>query len=118
RAPRGGWEGKVTELPRRGDLRQSSTDDQAAQLFVMFSPDFLRTDVIAYVWDSTAPAGTVAQSPSLPLFPSLRIKAVVVRSRKWELGKWITETRNVVEDYKNLFGVDPDKVPGIGFRVI
>jgi hypothetical protein len=111
------WEWKVTELPRRGDLRKSSTDDQAAQLFVMFSPDFLRTDVIAYVWDSTAPAGTVAQSLSLPLYPSLRIKAVVVRSGKRERGKWITETRNVVEDYKNLFGGDPDKVTGIRFQI-
>jgi hypothetical protein len=111
------WEWKVTELPRRGDLRQSSTDDQAAQLFVMFSPDFLRTDVIAYVWDSTAPAGTVVQSYSLPLYPSLRIKAVVVRSGKREKGKWITETRNVVEDYKNLFGGDADKVTGIRFQI-
>jgi hypothetical protein len=111
------WEWKVTQLPKRGDLRQSSTDDQAAQLFVMFSPDFLRTDVIAYVWDSTAPAGTVVQSPSLPLYPSLRIKAVVVRSGKREQGKWITETRNVVEDYKNLFGGDPDKVTGIRFQI-
>jgi hypothetical protein len=111
------WEWKVTELPKRGDLRQSSTDDQAAQLFVMFSPDFLRTDVIAYVWDSTAPAGTVAQSPSLPLYPSLRIKAVVVRSGRRERGKWVTETRNVVEDYKNLFGGDPDKVTGIRVQI-
>ena len=111
------WQWKVTELPRRGDLRSSGTDDQAAQLFVMVSPDFLRTDVIAYIWDTTAPAGTVAEAPAPTIYPFVRIKMVVLRSGKQEKGKWITETRNVVEDYKKLFGDDPDKVTGIRLQI-
>lgn len=111
------WEWKVTELPRRGDLRNSGTDDQAAQLFVMVSPDFLRTDIIAYIWDTTAPAGTVADVPPPTIYPFVRIKTVVLRSGRQEKGKWITEIRNVVEDYKKLFGGETDKVTGIRLQI-
>jgi hypothetical protein len=32
---------------------------------------------------------------------------VVVRSGSADLGKWITETRNVNEDYKRIYGEEP-----------
>jgi hypothetical protein len=110
------WQWKVTELPRGGDFRKGDADDQAAQLFVMFSSGLFRTDVIAYLWDSTAPAGTVGELP-LAIYPTLRMKALVVRSGEANQGRWITETRNVVEDYRSLFGGDPDKVTGIRIQI-
>ncbi len=36
---------------------------------------------------------------------------VVMRSGAADLGKWITERRNVVEDYKKIYGSQPDN-PG------
>jgi hypothetical protein len=91
------WKWKVTRLPSGGDFRRSKTDDQAAQLFVAFS----RTEAIVYLWDTSAPEGLMADAPSPP-FTS--IKAVVVRSKAKRLGEWITETRNVYEDYTKFFG--------------
>jgi hypothetical protein len=111
------WEWKVTALPKFGDVRNNRMDDQAAQLFVLFSPDFLRTDVIAYVWDSTAPAGTVVELPVVPIYPALRIKVLVVRSGDARRGQWMTETRNVADDYKNLFKGDPDRVTGMRIQI-
>ena len=97
------WKWKVNRLPEGGDFRHSKSDDQAAQLFVAFS----RTRAIVYIWDSSAPEGLMGDAPSPPF---MSIKAVVVRSSKNRLGEWLTETRNVYDDYKKLFG-DTDKTP-------
>lgn len=111
------WQWKITELPTGGDFRRRATDDQAAQLFVVFNWGMFRKEAIVYIWDSTAPVGTMARAPSPPLYPFLKIHAVVVRSGEAEKGKWITETRNVVEDYKRLFGNEPKNVKGIRIQI-
>ena len=111
------WQWKVTELPERGDFRHRATDDQAAQLYVVFSWEVFRKEAIAYIWDSTAPEGTTAQIPSAALYPFLNLHVVVVRSGERERGKWITETRNVAEDYRKLFGTNPDKVRGAMIQI-
>ena len=111
------WQWRVTKLPKGGDFRKNSTDDQAAQLYVMFTPDFMRKEVIAYIWDSTAPKGTVGEPSFPPVYPFLRIKVIVVESGDEEEGKWVTERRNVLEDYKKLFGAEPVKVSGIRIQI-
>jgi hypothetical protein len=111
------WQWKVTELPERGDFRDRATDDQAAQLYVVFSWEVFRKEAIAYIWDSTAPEGTTAQIPSPALYPFLNLHVVVVRSGEGGRGKWITETRNVAEDYRKLFGADPGKVQGVMIQI-
>jgi len=104
------WKWKVTKMPEGGDFRQSSTDDQAAQLFLAFS----KTRAIVYIWDTTAPQGTT-ENAAAPFFMS--IKAVVVRSGKNGTGAWITETRNVYDDYHRLFGEEPTAVSGVRIQI-
>jgi hypothetical protein len=104
------WKWKVTKLPAGGDFRKSGTDDQAAQLFLAFS----KTQAIVYIWDTTAPQG-MAGNASAPFF--MTIKAVVVRSGPSEMGKWITEQRNVYEDYKKFFGKEPPPLSGIRLQI-
>lgn len=111
------WQWKVTEIPKGGDFRTDDTDDQAAQLYVVFKWGYLRKEVIGYFWDSTAPAGTMAEVPAPLFYPFLKINAVVVESGDAEMGKWVTVTRNVVEDYKKLFGDEPEKVQGIRIQI-
>jgi hypothetical protein len=36
----------------------------------------------------------------------MSIKAVIVRSGPTDLGKWVSETRNVYEDYRKAFEQD------------
>lgn len=111
------WQWKVTELPKGGDFRQRATDDQAAQLIVIFSWGALRQEVIMYMWDSTAPAGTASKVPSPSLYPFLNLQGVVVRSGETQKGEWIAERRNVLADYKKLFGREPEKVLGIRIQI-
>ena len=111
------WQWKVTELPTGGDFRRPVTDDQAAQLIVVFSWGGLRQEVIMYMWDSTAPEGIASKVPSPPLYPFLDLHAVVVRSGETQAGKWITERRDVVADYRRLFGREPEKIRGIRIQI-
>ena len=104
------WKWKVTHLPEGGDFRKSGTDDQAAQLFVAFS----KTRAIVYIWDTTAPQGTMGNAAA-PFFMS--IKAVVVRSGKSGTGTWFTESRNVYDDYKKLFNEEPAEVSGMRIQI-
>ena len=100
------WRWKVVELPKGGDARKKTTDDQAAQVYVTFPrfPNAVRSRVIGYIWDSTAPAGTTVKSQKTGL-----VTYIVMRSGDAELGKWITETRNVCEDYKKIYGEEPEE---------
>lgn len=104
------WKWKAVTLPNGGDFRKSSTDDQAAQLFLAFS----KTRAIVYIWDTSVPQGTMGDAAA-PFF--MAIKAVVVRSGKTDAGKWITETRNVYDDYKKLFHEEPGAIAGMRIQI-
>ncbi len=67
------WRWKVTQLPKGGDFRHSSTDDQAAQVLVAFAD----RRILTYIWDTTAPQGTMESASSIPL---VHIFAIVCRS--------------------------------------
>jgi len=102
------WSWKAITLPKNGDCRKKATDDQAAQIYVVWPrfPEAVRSQIIGYIWDSTAPAGTIVKSEK-----TSTVTYVVIRSGAADLGKWITERRNVLEDYKKIFGAQPDN-PG------
>jgi hypothetical protein len=103
------WSWRVTGLPAGAHSCRKATDDQAAQVFVVWPrfPEAVRSRIIGYVWDTTAPAGTICKSEKTGT-----VTYVVVRSGPAELGKWLTERRNVADDFKRVYGEDPD-TPGV-----
>jgi DUF3047 family protein len=104
------WNWKVIELPKGGDFRRSGSDDQAAQLIVAFSSSHF----LSYIWDSTAPKGIIA-SASAPLFKKLF--AVVMQSGTQGVGTWITERRNLINDYKQAYGEAPEVIEGVRIQI-
>ena len=111
------WRWKVTNLPQGGDVRKKETDDQAGQLYVQFPrfPEQVRSQIIGYVWDTSTPKGTVLDSPSANPPPT---KIVVLESGEGKVGQWVTEKRNVYEDYKSLFGEEvPPRVKRISLWI-
>lgn len=99
------WTWKATILPTGGDLRRKETTDMAAQLYVVWPrfPELLRSRIIGYVWETTTPAATIVKSQKTGT-----VTFVVMRSGSGDLGKWLTEHRNVAEDYAKIFGESPD----------
>jgi hypothetical protein len=110
-----GWSWKVARLPAGGDVRQAARDDQAAQVYVMFprwpSPR-TQSDVIGYVWDTTAPAGTTLRSPK-----AANVRIVVVESGQAQVGVWRRQWRNVAQDYRTLFGRPAPRVGAIAVMI-
>jgi hypothetical protein len=102
------WSWKAITLPKNGDCRKKSTDDQAAQLYIVWPrfPEAVRSQILGYIWDSTAPAGSIVKSEK-----TSTVTYVVMRSGTADVGKWITERRNVLEDYQKIYGGQPDN-PG------
>jgi hypothetical protein len=102
------WTWKVAALPKGGNSCKKATDDQAVQVFVAWPrfPEAVRSRIIGYVWDSTLPVGTICKSEK-----SGTVTYVVLRSGPAELGKWITERRNVMEDYRKVYS-DELEPPG------
>ena len=108
------WTWKAMILPTGGDLRRKETTDIAAQLYVVWprSPALLRSRIIGYVWDATTPVATVAKSQKTGT-----VTFVVIRSGSEDLGKWLTERRNVAEDYAKIFGESPDDPKAITISI-
>ena len=99
------WEWKAVVLPKGANSCRKSTDDQAAQVYVAWPrfPETVRSRIIGYVWDTTQPVGTVCKSEKTGT-----VTYVVVHSGSSDLNKWITERRNVLEDFKRIYGDTPD----------
>ncbi len=97
------WRWRVTALPRGGDVRKTSTDDQALQVYVAFKESGfmgLNTPVIGYIWDNEAPRGWSGRSPQTG---GDKLRYIVLRNKTDNVGQWYTERRNVYDDYKRLF---------------
>jgi hypothetical protein len=104
------WRWKVTALPSGGDFRHASTDDQAAQVLVGFAD----RRVLTYIWDSTAPKGTMQNASSIPL---LHIHAVVCESGPAETNRWVPEARDVAADYEHAYGKAAPHVKGLRIQI-
>jgi Protein of unknown function (DUF3047) len=108
------WSWKVTVLPRGADSCKKATDDQAAQVFVVWPrfPEPVRSRIIGYVWDTTQPAGTICKSEKTGT-----VTYIVLRSGTAELGKWLSERRNVVDDFKKVYKDSPDEPDAVSVAI-
>lgn len=99
------WTWKIVTLPAGADIRQKWTSDLTGHILVAWPrfPALLRTRLIGYVWDTIAPAQTVEKSQKTGA-----VTFFVVRSGPRDLNRWLTERRNVYEDYRKVFGEDPE----------
>ena len=108
------WRWKITALPDGGDVRNKKTDDQAAQVYVMFPrfPSMVNTRLVGYIWENKTPQGIQVTSQK-----SSNTRYVVIESGSEKLNQWIEERRNVYEDYKQLFGEEPPEVGGVTLMI-
>jgi len=106
------WSWKVIRLPVGGDVRLKKKNDQAAQLLIAFEGK----KIISYVWDTSAPEGTITdESIGWPI--NAQIKIIVVKSGSTDLNKWVSFNRNIVEDYKKLYNESPPFIKGVRVQI-
>jgi Protein of unknown function (DUF3047) len=104
------WQWKVVQVPKGGDFRHYSSDDQAAQVLVGFD----ERHVLTYIWDTTAPQGTMDNASAPPL---MHIYAIVCRSGTAEVNSWLAESHNIAADYFKAFGKPAPHVKGLRLQI-
>jgi hypothetical protein len=99
------WKWKVLRFPDKTKaVTEKDRDDYAARLYIIYPfLNFSTSKFIEYVWDEKLPLGTVKDSPV-----AKNIKQIVIRSGAAEGGQWMTEERNIYEDYEKAFGKKPN----------
>ncbi|MFH0912973.1 MAG: DUF3047 domain-containing protein [Candidatus Omnitrophota bacterium] len=108
------WKWKVIQFPQESAGQHSAgrwieKDDYATRFYVIFPAFFFtNTKSLEYVWDKYLPEGTVMTSPYYR-----NIKIIVAESGEKNLGKWVSEKRNIYEDFKKAFGRAPGHVGAI-----
>lgn len=103
------WRWKVSGILEKGDAATKEGDDYAARIYVIF-PHWIKplSRTINYIW-----ANRLEQGSAVPNSYFSRAMMLAVESGEEQAGQWISEERNIVEDYRRLFGEDPPKVGGI-----
>lgn len=97
------WRWKIANILQGIDETTRAGDDYPARVYVVFSGGlaFWRTRTIVYVWASTQPQGSRWHSAFTD-----NARVIAVESGEARAGEWISESRNVRQDYKQLFGED------------
>jgi len=123
------WRWKVANVLQKGDVTRKEGDDYPARIYITFEYDSSKVGVfdkakyeavkllygqypplaaINYIWESKAPKGTVVPNPYAD-----QARMIVVESGPDRLNQWVSEERNVYEDYKKAFGEEPPLISGV-----
>jgi hypothetical protein len=123
------WRWKVGNILKKGNVKTREGDDYPARIYITFEYDpkklnfFEKTKyntyrilygqypplrAINYIWESTAPKGTAVPNPY-----ASRVMMIVVESGPEKINQWVSEERNVSEDYRKAFGEDPPLISGV-----
>jgi hypothetical protein len=103
------WRWKVDRVIAKGDSRTKAGDDYAARVYVVFPHWFFpKTRTLNYLWANRLPVGAVQ-----PNAFTGNAMMIAVESGPGRVGQWVTERRNIVDDYRRAFGEDPPAVGAI-----
>jgi len=117
------WEWRVDSVFEKATVADDLREDTPARLVVAFAGDMAKLSLrdriffeqvelftgnqlpfatLTYVWD-----GALAVDTVLPYARSSRIRYDVVESGAKRAGQWLRYERNVLEDYRRVFGEAP-----------
>lgn len=124
------WRWRVVQPLAGTDPRIPSREDSPARLVISFHGDVTRLDfverttlrlyhalsgeklpyaMLMYIWSSDAPVGTIA-----PNIHTDKIQIIVVESDTGRVGEWREFRRNILEDYRLVFGEEPWDIVAVG----
>jgi len=106
------WSWKIDHPLKKEDVNTKRGDDFAARIYVVFPKTSFpklfpwKVRAICYVWASKLPKDAHVPSPR-----TANSIDVAVESGGDKAGSWVTEERNIYEDYRKFFGEEP---PALG----
>lgn len=104
------WRWKIDKIPPGGTDQNIKSFDHTARVFVAFKSFIGPPRTVNYVWGNNVKTGQTYHHPN-----SGRARFVVVQNGNKRAGEWIEESRDLLADWKLLFGKDePPQIVGIG----
>jgi hypothetical protein len=103
------WSWKIAGIVKNGDETTKAGDDYAARVYVVFPGRFFwQTKAINYIW-----ANRMARSEAIPNAFTSHAMMLAVESGPERAGQWLTEERDILADYRRLFGEEPRELGAI-----
>ena len=122
------WRWKVENVLKHSDVSRKDGDDYPARLYITFAYDPDKVSLgkklkfktgqaifgdipiaaLNYIWDTKTPIGTIVENAYTDF-----AQMVVVESGTQKVGRWVSEERNIYEDYKQAFGEEPPLMNGV-----
>ncbi len=123
------WRWRLEQPLAAADIKTKAGDDAALKVCVMLDqpaqeiPFFQRSALalarsisgqnlpsatLCYLWDSRYPAGTRGPNPY-----SARVRFMVLNGSESATGQWVSQRRNIAEDFALLFGQESKALPPV-----
>lgn len=103
------WSWKIAGTIKGGDEKTKAGDDYAARLYVLFPGKFFwQLKAVNYIW-----ANKLAKGESTPNAFTSNAGMIAVESGNSDAGQWLSEERDLLADYRALFGADPSEADAI-----
>ena len=122
------WRWKVENVLKHSDVTRKDGDDYPARLYITFAYDPDKVSLgkklkfktgqaifgdipigaLNYIWDTHTSIGTIVENAYTDF-----AQMVVVESGTQKVGRWVSEERNIYEDYKQAFGEEPPLMNGV-----
>ncbi|WP_296491709.1 DUF3047 domain-containing protein [Rhodoferax sp.] len=123
------WRWRLERPLAAADIKTKAGDDAALKVCVMLdqpladipllqrsvlalarsvSGQNLPSATLCYLWDSRYPAGTRGANPY-----SARVRYVVLNGSETAVGQWVSQRRNIADDFAALFGQESKALPSV-----
>jgi hypothetical protein len=123
------WRWRVVTPIEKSNVTTKEGDDYPARVYVTFAYDSSKVGMfdkakyeiarlvygqypplgaVNYIWGNKEPIGMIVPNPYTE-----RTRMIVVETGTERLNRWITEERNVYDDYKAAFGAEPPMISGV-----
>ena len=126
------WKWKISNVIRQAIETRKDRNDSAARVIVVFQTgpedmppwyglEYLVKGIlrrnepvgprIEYIWGNRIEKGRILDNPSVK-----HAKVIVLESGDRKANQWIWKKRNLVDDYKAAFGMDPKGILALGIQ--
>jgi len=103
------WNWKIANTISQGNEKTKQGDDYAARVYVVFPGRFFwQMRALNYIWANKLPKGEF-----IPNAFTSNAMLLAVESGPSKAGQWVSEERDILADFRRVFGEDPPEAGAI-----
>ncbi|ACD95695.1 hypothetical protein Glov_1979 [Trichlorobacter lovleyi SZ] len=103
------WSWKISNTIAQGNEKSKQGDDYAARVYVVFPGRFFwQMRALNYIWANKLPKGEF-----VPNAFTSNAMLIAVESGPSKAGQWVAEERDILADFRRVFGEEPHEAGAI-----